>query len=400
MDMGGTSCDVGSAVDGRFLLQSDREVEFQIPLRVPALDVVTIGAGGGSIARVDAGGALAVGPESAGASPGPACYGNGGTLPTVTDANVVLGRLRDGPIAGGAVEISSAAARDAVEQEVAAPLGLSVEAAALGILEIATAKMANAIREVSVSRGYDPRDFVLVAFGGAGPLHAGYVARELGVPRILVPKSPGILSAMGCMLSDVRFDYMKSILGTLDDATVNRMAEVVEDLRADGDSLLIEDGFAPPEKTFLYAADMRYLGQVHEVSVDLSSDTQEWSAETIAELFNRAHEAHYGTPFAGQEIEVVNVRVAAIGTTPKPTWTPTEAVTSRGGLEPIERRRVTFREGEFECPIFDRETLASGDVLEGPAVIESLDSTVVVLPNATATVDAYKALLIEQREAK
>lgn len=288
LDMGGTSCDVSLIGREGLQIKSEHDVEWSQPLRIPTLDVVTIGAGGGSIARIDAGGALGVGPESAGADPGPVAYGKGGTEPTVTDANIVLGRLNPEALCGGAIEINAAAARAAILEQIARPLSFDLEEAAVGIITLANAKMVNAIREVSVERGYDPRSFALVAFGGAGPLHAFEIAEELGIPSILIPFSPGVLSAFGCMMSDVRFDFMQSILSEVKALDVPALNETVRKLEETGRLRLRDQGFRDSEIVFSLSADMRYLGQVHEVSVLL--DGHELDQPSLMEAFHRAHE--------------------------------------------------------------------------------------------------------------
>lgn len=397
MDMGGTSCDVSIAQDGRFNLKAEHEVEYQVPVRAPAVDVVSIGAGGGSITKVDEGGALRVGPESAGAMPGPACYGRGGARPTITDANVALGRLSAATIGAGSVTISKEAAEEAIRSHVAAPLGLSVIDAALGIIRIANAMMANAIREVSVARGDDPRDFVLLPFGGAGPLHAADVANELDIPVILVPFSPGVLSALGCMMSDVRFDFMKSVLRPLSGASVHEMQQHVRSMQDEGDRALEKEGFGPDRRRSVVTADMRYVGQVHEVNVDLPDGSA--SPEEIAELFHGTHRRLYGTPFPGHEIEVVNLRVGVIGLVEKPAWEPID-VDKRPAAPAQDYREVYFATGPEQAAIYQRTALSPGDVLDGPAVIESMDSTVLISPDRGVLVDGYGSLVMRGKRAQ
>jgi N-methylhydantoinase A len=397
IDMGGTSADVSIAKDGRFSLKTEHHVEFQIPLRAPSIDVVSIGAGGGSIARVDAGGALRVGPESAGARPGPACYGHGGTEPTITDANLVLGRLPAGEIGGGTVVMSADLAVDAVTEHVAEPLGLSPEQAALGIVQIANAKMANAIREVSVARGEDPRDFALVAFGGAGALHAVEVAEELDIPTVLVPAASGVLSAVGCMMSDVRFDQMRSVLSLLGEDTLAAIDELVGEMRSEIAASLEEEGFEPERQAFLLSADMRYVGQVHEVNVDIPDEAR-GSAAAIADLFHDAHARLYGAPFPGHDIEVVNVRLAGVGKVEGPELRRV-AANGHGDAPQPASRPVVFPGGEFTAGVFQREELEPGHRIEGPAVIESQESTTLITPNRFAVIDEYGSIVIKEADA-
>jgi N-methylhydantoinase A len=397
IDMGGTSADVSIAKEGRFSLKTEHQVEFQIPLRAPSIDVVSIGAGGGSIAQVDSGGALRVGPESAGASPGPACYGRGGTQPTITDANLVLGRLPEGEIGGGTVEMSAALAATALIKHVAEPLGLDPAQAALGIVQIANAKMANAIREVSVARGDDPRDFALVAFGGAGALHAVEVADELEIPTVLVPESSGVLSAVGCMMSNVRFDQMRSVLSLLGDSTLERIAALAREMCEEIGASLAEEGFAEDRCEYLLSADMRYVGQVHEVNVDLPTEAMA-SAAAAAAAFHDAHARLYGAPFPGHDIEVVNVRLAGVGAVDGPVL---RQVAPRDDDAPARRsseRTVIFATGETTAGVYQREELGPGHRIDGPAVIESMDCTTLITPNRFAVVDDYGSIVIKELE--
>ena len=398
IDMGGTSADVSIAKDGRFSLKTEHHVEFQIPLRAPSIDVVSIGAGGGSLAQVDAGGALRVGPESAGAVPGPACYGRGGTRPTITDANLALGRLPEGEIGGGSVEMSADLALTALSEHVAQPLGLDVTLAALGIVQIANAKMANAIREVSVARGDDPRDFALVAFGGAGALHAVEVADELEIPTVLVPASSGVLSAVGCMMSNVRFDQMRSVLSLLDEQSLTRIGELLGEMRTEIAAALGAEGFADERREFLVSADMRYVGQVHEVNVDLPAAALA-DATAAADAFHDAHTRLYGAPFPGHDIEVVTVRLAGVGAVDGPELREVAAVTGAGGIPHRSADRVViFASGETTAGVYQRETLAPGHRIDGPAVIESMDCTTLITPNRFAVVDDYGSIVIKEVE--
>ena len=384
LDMGGTSADIAVVRDGRTLLINEYSPEFGLPIRFPSVDLLTIGAGGGSIAWVDPAGAARVGPQSAGAVPGPACYGRGGSDATVTDANVVLGRLPERTRLAGSLELDAAAAQAAVER-FGAPLGLSAEQAALGILEIANSNMARAIRVMTVERGLDPRLFVLVAFGGAGPLHACELASELAIGEVLVPLAPGVTSALGTLYVDVIHDVGRSHivpLRILDPAAVEAL---FVELEAEAVRLLEEDLVAPERRRLERTLDLRYLGQIKTLTIDVEEGRFDAAA------LERAHDAflaeyrrryHYATDEIELELSVVRVRGRGVHDRPALPPSPTT-----GEAEPVDRRRVHFRRGVADTPALRREGLGPTAVLDGPVIVEQIDTTTLVPPGWRLEVD-------------
>jgi N-methylhydantoinase A len=386
-DMGGTSTDV-SLCPGRIQTTARGEIA-GLPLPVPLVDIHTVGAGGGSIARVDPGGALKVGPQSAGADPGPACYGRGGPA-TVTDAHVVLGRIRPGRFLGGRMALDPAAARRALAA-VARPLGLSIEETARGILEVVNATMMRAIKVISIQRGFDLREYCLVAFGGAGGLHAVELARGLRIPRVLVPARSGILSALGLLLADLRRDYSRTVMRPAGDrAALDRgFRELVARAREE----LGAEGFPPEAVTFTLAADMRYRGQSHEITVageaGVSAGAQDWSA-----LFHRAHERLRGYAMPGEPVEVVTIRLAAVAPPRRaPLDSPAPPAHAAGEREPLEVELYTDR--RCRAPAWPRAALAPGTRLAGPALILEDHATTYLPPGAMLEVDRLGNLVIE-----
>jgi N-methylhydantoinase A len=391
LDIGGTSTDV-ALCPGRPVQRPESEID-GLPLRIRLLDIETIGAGGGSIARVDAGGALRVGPESAGANPGPVCYGRGGTLPTVSDANAVLGRLDASHFLGGRMALNVEAARAALA-ELGGRMGVSAEAAAAGIIQVANANIDRAVRRVSVARGYDPRDFTLVAFGGAGPLHACEVADRLDIPRVLLPRYPGVMCALGLLVADVALEYSRSILQPLTNETVERIAAHLASMRETGVDDLTREGIPAERQQFRPLLDMRYAGQAYELSIPLSLDKLLTTAG-LAEAFHAAHERAYGYALGGRAIEAVNVRLQAVGITDKPAFEP-EA--SEAG-NPINTPRP---EGQKDAAgvrlsLFNRDSLQPGEAFDGPALAFQLDSTAYIPAGWRARVDVYRNLMVERR---
>jgi N-methylhydantoinase A len=408
-DMGGTTAKVGLIQDGRLRLSTEMEVGAQAvtplgegrgggyPVRTPVIDLVEVGAGGGSEAWIDAGGALRVGPRSAGARPGPACYGLGGLTPTITDANLTLGRLNPAFFLGGEMRLDAAAARRVIAERVAAPLGLDPLAAASGIVEIANAHMIGAMRLVSVQRGYDPRDFVLVAFGGAGPLHANALARELGIPTVLVPPSPGIASAVGMLVTDVRHEFVATRRLRLEALTPAALEALFTDFAAEGEARLTRDGVPPGDRRTLRSADLRYHGQSFELSVTVPPGALSTAdIERLAAEFHAAHERAYGYAAPEDPVELVNVRLAAVGVTPKPRRPPLPEGERDAGGAVKGRRDVWFAEASGWRPtrILDRAKLRRGNVISGPALIEEHDASTLVHPGWTATVDEHGNLVL------
>lgn len=387
-DIGGTSADIGIAVDGICAETDARSTSIAgFPLLLPMLDIHTIGAGGGSIAYVDQGGAFKVGPQSAGADPGPAAYGRGGDKPTVTDANLVLGRLEPSDFLGGDMGLDLAASHKVIDA-LADELGIEPLEAAEGVLTILNANMANAIRSRTVQRGIDPRTFSMVAMGGAGPLQAAEVATMLEVPEVIVPPHPGITSALGLLIADLKYDVIHTQFQVSTSADISRFNGEFEDMQATLTARLTEDGLTAADVRFERAGDLRYLGQGYElrIPIDLGEVTED-SLNTVWQRFHDSHAAEYGHAFEQSPIEVVNLRMTAIGASPAvdvPSY-------NGGNLEAahIRTRDAVFRvEGKlqtFETQVYRRDALPLGTPVKGPAILLQKDSTTVVPPNATAT---------------
>ena len=409
-DMGGTTAKAGLVQDGAPGLTKEYEVGSAAvsgehgakgggyPIRSSVIDLVEIGAGGGSIAWIDRGGALRVGPRSAGADPGPACYGAGGREPTITDANLVLGRLDPGYFLGGEIRLDVEAAERAVREGCAEPLGLETVEAARGIVEIANAAMAGALRRISIQRGYDPRDFTLVAFGGAGPVHGNRLARELEIPELLVPPSPGTFSAMGLLATDLRHDFNATHLEPLAPAGAQRLASALETLETQGRRALAADGVDPARMGFVRQLDLRYVGQSYELGVEV--DDAGFPAEEVRRLAGRFHEEHeraYGFKAPEEPVEVVTIRLSAVGEISRPELRRLEADAGSG---PAGSRPVYFEEagGFADCPVYERSGLGAGARICGPAVVQELDSTTLMHPGYRADVDEFGNLLIRPEE--
>ncbi len=399
LDMGGTSADVCLIRGHQATLSANRDVA-EFPVRLPAIDIHTVGAGGGSIAWFDRDGLLKVGPASAGADPGPACYGLGGERPTVTDANIVLGRLSPAGLLGGSMPVDVDAARQAIAP-IAEQLGFSVERTADGILDIVTANMVRAIRAISIERGHDPRAFTLMPFGGAGALHARRVARELGIAEILVPLAPGILCAEGLVVSDLKEDFVRSVRTLVQPGALPAMQSLVDGLHADALAWLDAEQVEAERRLLQLDLDMRYVGQNFELRVAVVEEASAAGtprlpdAARLGELFAAAHERSYGYSNPHDPIEIINFRLGARGrlsAVPPPKGPPVGVAPPA----PRGRRPVHFVPGEpVETPVYDRADLPPELTLRGPAVVEQLDATVVVEPGDVAVVDAALNLLIE-----
>jgi N-methylhydantoinase A len=392
-DMGGTSTDVCLIRDGEPAQKSERQMG-GFPVRTRTLDIHTIGAGGGSIAWVDAGGLLKVGPQSAGAVPGPAAYGRGGTRATVTDANVVLGRLNPRTLLGGRMAMHPDKAR-AVVDELAHSVGVDPVKAAAGILEIINVNMMGAVRVISVEQGEDPRDFTLVAFGGAGPLHAADVARNMGMRKVLVPPRPGLLSAIGLIHADVRGDFSRTTLVRAEAQSVKALNGALGALKTRGAAWIKAEG--EREARFQWFADLRYFGQNFELIMDVRSARFDAAGlARLVESFHHRHKDHYGYDMRGQPVEVVNLRLVVTAARKPPPQERVKAV--RGDLRQalIEKRKVWFAEGGFAAtPVYDRDRLPSGCRIAGPAIVEQMDTTTVVPPRAVLKNDRFGYLHME-----
>ncbi|MCG6951698.1 MAG: hydantoinase/oxoprolinase family protein [Betaproteobacteria bacterium] len=394
-DMGGTSTDVGLIRDGVPQVSSELEIEYAMPVHVPMVDVHTIGAGGGSIAQIGEDGMLKVGPQSAGAQPGPMCYGRGGAEPTITDANLVLGRLNPEHLLGVSGRADVDAVRSALEARFKGPFGFDATAAAAAILRIANDRMAGAIRMVSLARGHDPRDFVLFPFGGAGPLHAVALARELGIPRLLVPARPGITNALGCVVADLRHDYVNTVNKPVPALDMDEVHAILAQQSADGRRLLEREGIAIDQVRDLVSADMQFQGQSHILSVPLAGPAP--TREELQQAFDRAYWARFGVELPEIRAVLVNLHTAVIGVRPRIDL----AALGRGALARdsagarLGERTVWFDGGWRETPVYARDELPLDKELAGPAIVEQLDCTTVLEPGCRARLDRHGNLLVE-----
>jgi N-methylhydantoinase A len=397
LDMGGTSSDVALVRGGVPALTFEREIG-GIPLRVPSLDIHTIGAGGGSMAWRDSGGALMVGPESAGADPGPACYGRGGKAPTVTDANLVLGRLSPGGLLGGRMALDPEPARAAIAA-LAETLGLSPAETARGIITVVNAGMARALRLMTVRRGVDPAGLALLAFGGAGPLHAGALARELGIPRIIVPPAPGILCALGLLVEDLRVDAVRTWVGPLEPSCLDRLDRTFRELEAEATDWLDREGVPAPRRRLSRGLDLRYESQNYELLVPVPDEVWRHRAlDPLRARFLRAHEEAYGFAADDEPVQVINVRLVATGMPEIPVLPRQPAGAPDPGVALAGERPVALGgpDGLRSCAVYDRSRLAAGHCLAGPCVVEQFDSTTLVLPGQVARVDEVGMLDITE----
>lgn len=389
LDIGGTSTDAALCAGG-VTRRSGTEINGQ-PMRIRVIDIETIGAGGGSIASVDAGGVLRVGPESAGAFPGPVVYGRGGVKATVSDANMVLGRLDAEHFLGGQMTLEKAAG-DAALARLGSQISMSGQQAALGIIEITNANIERALRRVSIARGYDPRQFTLMAFGGAGPLHACEVAERLGIPRVLIPLMPGVLCAFGLLAADVAREYSRTLLLTVEAGTLLNVRGQINSLAENGQADLLADGIAIEAIVTRELVDLRYKGQSYELSIPFHDDMT-----VLAERFHAAHERLYGHAMRNRSLELVNVRVEIIGAVEKPILNR-ENLKPGDGLEAkIGERDAIFRDGVLKTALYVRELLHPGDVFNGPALVFQLDTTILIPPGWLASVDDLRHLILEHQ---
>ena len=392
-DMGGTTAKVGLIENGEPRVVSRFQAGEWL-LGVPSLDLVEIGSGGGSIAWIDKSGMLKVGPQSAGADPGPACYQRGGEAPTVTDADLALGWLDPDYFLGGKIGLSVSAAENAIRSQIASRLSLSVVQAADGIIKIVNSQMVEALQLVTVSRGEDPRQHIMVAFGGAGPVHAAKLAEELKIPRVLIPPVPGVASAMGLLVSDLKRDYVQTRLGDLDQVKVAEVQDCFAAMEAMALQEMKEEQIAAGDVRFERKLDLRYSIQKYELAVPVAEGkVEEADKATWRRLFDERHEQHYGSRAADQRVEIVNYHLTARVILPKPEVNELrpQGENPDGALK--GSRRAYF-EGWVECPLYDRERLGCGNRLTGPAIIEQPDSTVVVHPGQSLEVDRFGNLII------
>lgn len=395
-DMGGTSSDVGLIIDGIPSIHSELDLEYGMPIHVPMVDVHTIGAGGGSIASVDASGLLRVGPESAGASPGPICYARGGTRPTITDANLVLGRLDPDRLLSVDNPVSLDDVRTRIADSIGTPLGLTPDEAAAAILRVANDRMAGAIRMVSLAKGHDPRDFVLFAFGGAGPLHATALARELAVPTVVVPARPGITNAIGCAVADLRHDFVNTLNTPLEALDIAQVHDLFAEQEAEGRALLEAEDVALASVEIRRSVDMQFLGQSHILQVPLEAAAP--SLDDLGRRFAAAYWERFAVDLPEIRPVLVNLHTAVLGHRPaiplaQLAASETRAATLDGARESL--RDVWF-EGTGWCttPIYRRETLPEGATFDGPAIVAQFDSTTVIEPGQSAKLDEFGNLLV------
>ncbi len=399
-DMGGTIAKAGVIHQGEALTTGAALLggyEKALPVQIAMMQIFEVGTGGGSIARVEEG-ALRVGPQSAGALPGPACYGLGGNEPTVTDANLVLGRLHANRFLGGEMRLDVAAAEAALRARVAEPLGLDVTAAADGILRIAATAMSYAVKGVTTERGLDVGDFALVAYGGAGPLHAVEVARELGIRRVIIPDAPGVFSAIGMLFADLRYDFVRTWVVRLDQAPFDELERIYGELEGEGRRAIASTSVTPSAVTVKRAADMRYVGQEHAVTVDLPLELFATSDRAgIKRQFDAMHELRYGTCAPDERAEIVSLRATVTGVMNKPPRTTIKAGDTRPPADASTGARpVYFAEarGFVDTPTYARAALRTGNRIEGPALVEEHASTTVLAPGDTLEVDALGNLVI------
>lgn len=389
LDMGGTSTDISLMYDGDIRITKDWSIEYGYPIGFPSIEILTIGAGGGSLAWVDEGGSLRNGPQSAGADPGPACYQRGGTEATNSDANLVLGRLGV-DLLDGTMKLDKDKARQAVEK-IANQFNYSIEEAANAIIQVANANMCDALRLISVRRGYDPRDFALVAFGGAGPLHGAHLAKDMDIPTIIVPPYPGVAAAMGCLLVDVRHDISKTYVKNVVDVSIEELEDEFNGMEKEAVQLLEEEGVGNDQSTLVRYLDMRYKGQWRSLAIPVSEKLQ--SLNEVVEAFHQEHEREFAFSDRQQLIEIFGLRVTAIGTVPKPEF---PKYGPSGNLEDaVKEVREVYFDGKFiPTKVYHREKIPVFSEIQGPAIIDQLDTTTVIPPDFTAKVDVYKNLII------
>jgi N-methylhydantoinase A len=398
-DVGGTSTDVSLIAGGRPLFTSNRHVA-GYPVKTPMVDIHVIGAGGGSIAWLDDAGSLKVGPHSAGAVPGPVGYSRGGTEPTITDAEIALQRLNPQALLKGRMPVDAQAARRVIEERVAAPLGLTLEDAAEGIIRIANANMSRAIRAVSTERGYDLSAFALYAFGGAGPLHAVEVAQECGIPTVIVPQEPGTMCARGILLTDISFDFVRSLIVQANPQCWKQVAGALAELRAEADAWLEAEHVERESRRHVCAIDGRYDGQNFEVRVPMD-DPQQITLERFTALFHEAHTREYGYDVADRAIQIINCRLQAVGQVVKAPLAPARTDSTLADARLGKRQVYHGKSAGWQAStVYDRDLLPAGAVIPGPAVIEEMSSTTVLGPDHRAEVDRFGTLVISLAPAK
>jgi N-methylhydantoinase A len=399
--MGGTSFDAALVRDGTPIVVTEGEIN-RLRIALPMLDIVTIGAGGGSIGWIDEGGLLRMGPQSAGADPGPACYARGGALPACTDADLVLGYLDAGFFAGGRIKLDRDAAVRAIEEHVAGPLGLTVEAAAAGMYRVINTNMAQGVREISIKRGIDPREFPLVAAGGAGPLHACMICEELEIPLLVVPRESSIFCAAGMLASDLQHDFVSSFVSTLQDLDWAKLNAVVAEMMGRGAGLLAEECIPEADRVFTLKLDCRYVKQYHEVSFPVTVEqVRRGDAEAIAATFHVEHKGMYGYALedACVPIELINVRVRAVGVTRKPDFPrePNAGPDAAAALKGERRAYSPHDRSSKPVPVYDGHRTRHGNHIRGPALVEQVNTTLLLTDAHDCVCDASGSFVAYRR---
>jgi N-methylhydantoinase A len=407
-DMGGTTAKAGTVQGGKPEVVMEYEVAGKVhsgrivkgsgyPVRFPFIDLAECSAGGGTIAWADTGGVLRVGPISAGADPGPACYAREGEKPTVTDADLLLGRLNPDYLLGGKVRLFADLSKKAVEEAVCDKIGLELAEAVAGIIKIVNSQMAKILRIVSVERGYDPRKFTLTSFGGAGPMHACALAEELHIPKIVIPPNPGLFSAYGLLAANFTYNFVHAIMKTTEKIECSNLEETFGMLQREGAKTLAHQGVKPKNMRFSWQLDMRYFGQSYELTVPASNPLTERNFQRILKNYHRKHEAVYGYAREEAPVEVVNARLTAVGLVKKPIMKKRKPCGKKLPREALSTRRSVFFEqydGFEETPVYVREKLKCGNFLCGPAVVEQYDATTVVYPGWEAEVDEFGNIIL------
>lgn len=393
IDMGGTSLDTALIENEVPQFTTLSEIDGK-PIKVPMIEMHTIGSGGGSIAWIDTGGALKVGPHSAGANPGPVCYGNGGQEPTVSDANAILGRLNPKEILGGRMKLDVESAREIMYKKIAEPLGVTVEEAAEGILKVINANMVRGIRVISVEKGHDPRDFSLMAFGGAGPLHAVDIAKDLNSKNVIIPPNPGIECAKGMLTADVRHDFVQTYTKRISITDIKEVNTILDDLVKEAKQELGKEGFTDKTIDLQAALDLRYMNQAYEIPVEIKeANLTSNDLQNAEKDFHKLHEKVYGFSRKDEELELINIRLIAKGLI-KEIKTKRDDEQNNTSLTEIDNRKIYFDGSFYNTPIYSRKSLQSESIVSGPAVIEQLDSTIIIHPGQSAEVDLMENLII------
>ena len=398
-DMGGTSFDVSLVANGQNMLTAQANIDFGMTIRTPMIEMTTIGAGGGSIAKIDKTGFLEIGPESAGSDPGPVCYGLGNTRPTVTDANLVLGRIdARNPIGGKQDKLDTGAAITAIDEHIGAPLGLSTYDAAEAIIKVANAKMGGAIRLISIERGYDPKQFALMPFGGGGALHSGAMMRDIGLGAAIVPRYPGVNSALGCVMSDLRHDEVRTMNLMLDELDCSHLKELIQTITESSKKLIERSKASLKSVKSVIELDMLYVGQSHSVSVPLTADINSLTVDKIRKSFIDVYSQNYSRPLSGIPIRILNLRISVIGVRPAVDL----KILAKGNRakkieECILAEQKIYAEGTWHnAQIIDRLRLPEGSSIHGPALLVQGDATIYVDPRIIARTDKFGNIIMTE----